>query len=230
VYPNNTQSNIDTYSTITVEYMLSNSTTPENFTRQPLTDFSSQAVDALNELQLLNASTEFFDSFYWAINLDMGQFSSDNIFTNSDLLDDATDVFHDNPFINFTFQETPLSDGEIPGDGYRYIKEAQVALVQTPAYIDARYLCWTWVGKPGLAAFIDVIVSTAVLFVLLCLPVFLLINFFPTPRRRGAGTFSEIIKLISSQTSRFHISSYEWTRWRTSKHNYCTFKFRSDCS
>jgi hypothetical protein len=113
---------------------------------------------------------------YWAVNLDLGQFSPQNIFTDDVLLADATDIFHDNVFINFTYQETPLSDGRIPGDGYRSVKDLTAPLKQSPAIIDLTYQCWHWIRKPSLLALIDIIVPTFVLFVFFCLAFYLLIS------------------------------------------------------
>jgi hypothetical protein len=114
-----------------------------------------------------NSSAEFFQAIYWAVNLDLGQNSSQNIFLNSNLLAESTDIFHDNVFINFTFQNTPLSDGRIPGNGYRSVENISAPLTQTPATLNVHYQCWRRVGKPGLLALIDVLVPTLVLFALL---------------------------------------------------------------
>lgn len=176
LYPSDTQTNLDTDSTIATSFVLSNSSQPTSFTRPPSTAFSTAHLDLLNELQIFNASEEFFTAVYWAVNLDLGQFSSQNIFTDPDLLSDATDIFHDNVFINFTFQETPLSDGRIPGDGYRSFKDVSVPLVQTPATIDTTYHCWQWIRKPALLALIDIIVPTIVLFVFICLTFYFVIG------------------------------------------------------
>jgi len=164
LYPNNTEASIHTAATITTTVFESNRSTPTSFTRQPSTPFSPGQEQLLRQLNIFNGSEEFFEAVYWAVNLDLGQNSSQNIFLNSDLLADSTDIFHNNTFINFTYQNTPLSDGRIPGDGYRSVKDISAPLVQTPATLDVPYQCWTWVRKPGLLAFIDVLVPTLVLF------------------------------------------------------------------
>ena len=140
----------------------------------------------MQQLNVFNASEEFFEAVYWAVNLDLGQNSSQNIFLNSDLLADSTDIFHNNTFVNFTYQNTPLSDGRIPGDGYRSIKDISAPLVQTPATLDVSYQCWTWVRKPGLLAFIDVLVPTLVLFAFLAL-IFYMISTACFSRNRPCG-------------------------------------------
>jgi hypothetical protein len=183
LYPNNTESDLDTDSTITTSFILVNSSKPTSFTRQPSTAFSPPHLALLDKLQILNASGEFFDTVYWAINLDLGQNSSENIFTNPDLLSDATIIFHNNSFINFTFQQTPLSDGKIPGDGFQVGKDMNIPLKQTPANIDTTYQCWQWVRKPSLSALIDIVVPTLVLFAFICLTFYLIINLFFARKR-----------------------------------------------
>jgi hypothetical protein len=186
LYPNDTQHNIDTDSTIITSFSLLNSSQPASFKRPPLTQFTSQHLAALNSLRITNSSAEFFDTLFWAINLDLGQFSTQNTFYNPNLLSAATDIFHDNIFINFTFQNTPLSDGKIPGDGYRSVASRTAKLAQTSANIDLSYQCWKWVRKPFLLALIDVIVPTAVLLALLCFFVYFLICLFSM--RKTSGT------------------------------------------
>lgn len=163
LYPNNTNTNIDTSSSITTSFMLTNSSQPAVFTRPPQTDFTSEHLLFLRALQIENASAQFFDTLFWAVNLDLGQFSPRNIFTDPPLLADATDVFHNNAFINDTYQDTPQSDNEIPGTGYRELQGESAPLTQTPAYFQGTYQCWKWVGKPFLAALIDVLVPSIVI-------------------------------------------------------------------
>jgi hypothetical protein len=167
LYPNDTQSNIGTDSTITTSFILSNSSRPTAFSRPPSTPFTEAHQSVLNQLQISNASAEFFATLYWAINLDLGQFSSQNIFTNANLLADSTDIFHDNVFINDTFQDTPLSDGNIPGDGYRAFINSTLPPIQTAAYINAIYQCYKWIRKPFLLALIDIVVPSVVLLALI---------------------------------------------------------------
>jgi hypothetical protein len=188
IYSNDTQNDIDTDSTVTTSYLLSNSSQAVSFVRQPLLQFSSDQLAALNNLQILNSSQNFFDAFYWAVNLDLGQFNPQNILTDPTLLLDATDVFHDNAFINDTFQQTPLSDGAIPGDAYRFLQNESDPLVQTPANILATYQCWKWVGKPSFAAFLDIIVPTLVLFILLCLGIQRTMSTITSSRRKSSCT------------------------------------------
>lgn len=164
LYPNNTEASIEIDSTITTTIFESNESTPKSFTRQPSAPFSAGQQQLLDQLQISNSSAEFLEAIYWAVNLDLGQNSSQNIFLHSDLLAESTDIFHDNVFINFTFQNTPLSDGRIPGNGYRSVENISEPLTQTPATLNIHYQCWRWVGKPGLLALIDVLVPTLVLF------------------------------------------------------------------
>jgi hypothetical protein len=167
LYPNNTEASIEIDSTITTTVFESNESTPKSFTRQPSAPFSAGQQQLLDQLKISNSSAEFLEAIYWAVNLDLGQNSSQNIFLNSDLLAESTDIFHDNAFINFTFQNTPLSDGKIPGNGYRSVENISAPLKQTPATLNVHYQCWRWVGKPGLLALIDVLVPTLVLFAFL---------------------------------------------------------------
>lgn len=209
LYPNDTQHDIDTDSSITTIFSLSNASQPTSFTRPSSTQFTPQHLAALNSLQIANASAEFFDTLFWAINLDLGQFSSQNIFYNTNLLSDATDIFHDNLFINFTYQNTPLSDGRIPGDGYRSLEDQTAPLVQTPAKIDTTYQCWRWVRKPALLALIDVIVPTAVLLTLLCLLVYVFISLFYI--RRTSGSLSDLSLLTCRNSPGFLLGPDKWT-------------------
>lgn len=176
IYPNTTETISDfTTALITTSFSQSNSSQPTTFTKQMLEAFSPQHLALLNNLRIFDASNEFMKSFFWAVSLDLGQFSASNIFTNSDLLASATDIFHNNSFINNYFQNTPLSDGKIPGDGYRQIQDKSGPLTQTPAVLTTSYLCWKWVRKPLLLALIDVAVPTLVLLVFIGLPIYFLV-------------------------------------------------------
>jgi hypothetical protein len=126
----------------------------------------------LNNLRIFDASNEFMKALFWAVSLDLGQINGNNIFTNPDLLASATDIFHNNPFINNFFQNTPLSDGKIPGDGFRHNQDKSLPLIQTPAVLTATYLCWKWVRKPLLLGLIDIAVPTLVLLVFIGLPIY----------------------------------------------------------
>ena len=174
IYTNDTRTNIFTNSTITTTFALANSSRPTTFTKSAATTFTPAHLALLNDLQIFNASAEFLTSFYWAINVDLGQFSDQNIFTNSELLADATDIFHDNPFIADIFQNTPLSDGKIPGDGYRAYENKTAPPIAVPAIIETQYLCWKWVRKPFLLALIDITVPTLVLWLFICFAFYLL--------------------------------------------------------
>lgn len=210
LYPNDTSTSIATDSAIITSFTLTNSSQPTSFTKLPSTAFSAEHVSILNKLQIFNASDEFFASFYWALNLDLGQFSSQNIFTDASLLSDATDIFHNNVFINFTYQETPLSDGKIPGNGYRSVKNLTAPLTQTPANLQATYQCWRYVRKPSLLALIDVIVPTFVLFALLLFAFYLCIS--PFVRRRPGTSSTDKTKTSNRWSSIF--STYKSTRQR----------------
>jgi hypothetical protein len=189
LYPNATEASLNTDSTITTVVFESNESKPTSFTRQPSTPFSTGQKLLLDQLNIFHSSAEFFQALYWAVNLDLGQNSSQNIFLNSDLLADSTDIFHDNIFINVTFQDTPMSDGKIPGDGYRSVKGISEPLTETRATLDVPYQCWTWVGKPGLLALIDVLVPTLVVFALFIL-IFYLISKYCFRRMRPCMSFS----------------------------------------
>lgn len=174
VLQNDTDGDIINKSTIGTVVALSNQSTPISFARQPSQTFSVDQQALLDNLTITAGASQFLISYYWAINYDLGQINEQNIFGNSDLLADATDVFHNNSFILDTFQETPLSDGTIPGDGYRAVKDKTGPLTQTPAVFDETYFCWKWVPKPFLLRLIDVLVPTVVLFTLILLLLYLL--------------------------------------------------------
>jgi hypothetical protein len=177
IYPNATGTTNDfTTALITTSFSQSNSSQPTIITKQVFEAFSTQHLALLNKLRIFDASNEFMKSFFWAVSLDLGQFSQYNIFTNSDLLATATDIFHNNSFINNYFQNTPLSDGKIPGDGFRQIEDKSGPLNQTPAILATTYLCWKWVRKPLLLGLIDVVVPTLVLLVFIGLPIYLLVT------------------------------------------------------
>lgn len=174
IFQNTTNGDIVNTSTISTVVSLSDQSTPISFTRQPSQAFSIDQQALLDNLTIANGTTEFLTAYYWAINYDLGQINSQNIFGSSDLLAKATEIFHNNPFINNTFQETPLSDGTIPGDGYRGVQDRTGPLTQSPAVFDEIYFCWKWVPKPFLLRLIDVLVPTIVLFVLVSLLLYLL--------------------------------------------------------
>lgn len=178
IYSSDTSANLNTSSTITTGIFLSNSTGSTSYTRPPSTSLSPEHATLLANLQISNF-TQFFTSLYWAVNFDLGQSSPHNIFTNADLLSSATDVFHDNPFTNETFQDTPLGDDHIPADGYRAYREESVPLEQNrPAFVgNGKYLCWRRVKKPLFLGLIDVLVPSVVLLAFLCL-VFYGVTFF----------------------------------------------------
>jgi len=178
IFSNDTQSDITSKSTITTSVSVSNSSTPISFTRPPLGSLSAGHQALLSNLTIANGTFEFLTAYYWALNYDLGQISRQNIFGNPDLLADATDIFHDNVFINDTFQDTPLSDGRIPGDGYRQLRARTGPIVQSPAVFDQMYNCWRWVPKPFLLRLIDVLVSTAVLFILILFVIYLILYCF----------------------------------------------------
>lgn len=173
IYPNTTEQSGDFETAlVTTSFYQTNQSKPTTFTKNTFEEFSPQYLTLLNNLRIFNASNEFMKAFFWAVNLDLGQSSDNNIFTNPDLLSNATDIFHDNMFINYYFQNTPLSDGKIPGDGYREIRDESAPLVQTTAILTTSYLCWKWVRKPLLLALIDIAVPTLVLFVFIGLPIY----------------------------------------------------------
>jgi hypothetical protein len=146
----------------------SNSSKPSQLTRNAGAQFSSEYTALLDKLQIPNA-LEFFTVFYWAIDLDLGQSASQNIFLESSLLTPATHVFHDNVFINDVFQDTPLSDGTIPPSSYQLVGAESDPLAQTDAFISVNYQCWRYTGKPIFLAIIDVVVPSVVLLALICL-------------------------------------------------------------
>lgn len=185
IYPNATDATNDftTTALITTSFSQSNSSKPTTITKQVFEEFTPQHLALLNRLRIFDASNEFVKSFFWAVSLDLGQFSDNNIFTNSDLLSTATDIFHNNSFINNFFQNTPLSDGKIPGDGFRQIKDRSGPLAQTPAILATTYLCWKWVRKPLLLGLIDVAVPTLVLLVFISLPIYFLVACLISRRR-----------------------------------------------
>jgi hypothetical protein len=175
---------------------LSNSSVPISFTRQPSQPFAAEQQALLNSLTISDASTEFLTAYYWALNYDLGQISNQNIFGNPTLLADATDIFHNNSFINDVFQNTPLSDGNIPGDGYRDLQNKVAPIVQTPAVFDETYSCSKWVPKPALLRLIDVLVPTIVLFILIIFLIYLLLSCVFSSKRRKQGTTLNLQRLI----------------------------------
>jgi hypothetical protein len=185
VYSNDTRKDVFTNTTVTTTFALSNSSRPTSFTKSASGNFAPEHLTLLNNLQIFNASAEFMKALYWAINFDLGQFNDRNIFTSSDLLADATDIFHNNPFIADVFQNTPLSDGLIPGDGYRAYKDETAPPTPVPAVIATQYICWKWIRKPFLLALIDITVPTLVLWVFICLAFYLLGNIIFARRTSG---------------------------------------------
>jgi len=137
------------------------------------------------------SGNELLTAYYWALNYDLGQNSSQNIFGSPNLLADATDIFHNNPFINDVFQNTPLSDGRIPGDGYRDLQHTVGPVVQTPAVLDEIYSCWKWVPKPSFLRLIDVLVPTIVLFCLIMFTIYLIMYCVLSSTNRNQGTLRD---------------------------------------
>jgi hypothetical protein len=204
LYSNASGANLDEDSTLTTSFFLSNSSKPISYTRQPSTSFSAPQLDQLDELQIPDF-TEFLTSLYWAVNLDLGQFSPFNIFTNPDLLSAATEIFHDNAFINDTFQNTPLGSGVIPPDGYAAYMNDTDPVNQTSAFLSGQYDCYQWVRKPLLSALIDVVVPSVVLLVLICFLIYAaFLACFPY-NRSGPGICLEYDKLSLTARSQFKL-------------------------
>jgi hypothetical protein len=164
---NQSHSDIVAHSTFTTSVFESNSSRPTSFTSPNSTNFSPEEVALLGKLQIPNV-LQFFTSFYWAVQLDLGQSDPQNIFLDKSLLSSATRVFHNNDFIGNVYQNTPLTDNTIPGDGFPNAQGSVAPLSQTDAFIAVEYQCSRQTGKSALLALIDVIVPSVVLFVLIC--------------------------------------------------------------
>lgn len=172
---------------MTTSFSQSNSSRPTTLTKNAFEGFTPQHLTLLNNLRIFDASNEFMKAFFWTVSLDLGQINGNNIFTSPDLLASATDIFQNNPFINNFFQSTPLSDGAIPGVGFRQIKDKSALLSQTPAVLTTSYLCWKWVRKPLVLGLIDIAVPTLVLLVFIGLPIYFAVASLFT-RKRLSGS------------------------------------------
>jgi hypothetical protein len=170
---NQSQSDIVAHSTFTTSVFESNSSRPTSFTSPNSTNFSPEQVTLLEKLQIPNV-LQFFTTFYWSIQLDLGQSDQQNIFLDKTLLSSSTRVFHNKDFIGNVYQNTPLTDNTIPGDGFPNAQDSVTPLSQTDAFIAVDYQCSRQTGKPAVLALIDVIVPSVVLFCLICIILFAL--------------------------------------------------------